>query len=80
MIPGWGRSLEKELATHSGILAWKNPMDRGAWQVTDHGLQRVGHDLLTKETTATVQHRELYSILCNNPDRKESEKKIYVYV
>ena len=23
--------LEKEMATHSCILAWKNPMDRGAW-------------------------------------------------
>ena len=27
---GWQDSLEKEMATHSGILAWKNPMDRGA--------------------------------------------------
>ena len=23
--------LEKEMATHSSILAWKNPRDRGAW-------------------------------------------------
>ena len=23
--------LEKEMATHSGILAWKNPMDGGTW-------------------------------------------------
>ena len=22
--------LEKEMATHSGILAWRNPIDRGA--------------------------------------------------
>ena len=26
--------LEKEPATHSSILAWENPMDRGAWQAT----------------------------------------------
>ena len=26
--------LEKEMATHSSILAWKNPMDREAWQAT----------------------------------------------
>ena len=26
--------LEKEMATHSRILAWKNPMDRGGWQAT----------------------------------------------
>ena len=23
--------LEKEMATHPSILAWKNPMERGAW-------------------------------------------------
>ena len=26
--------LEKEMATHSSILVWKNPMDRGAWRAT----------------------------------------------
>ena len=30
--------LEKEMATHSSILAWENPMDRGAWQATVHGI------------------------------------------
>ena len=25
--------LEKEMATHSSILAWRIRMDRGAWQV-----------------------------------------------
>ena len=29
---GWEDPLEKEMATRSSILAWKNPMDRGAWQ------------------------------------------------
>ena len=28
---GWEDSLEKEMATHSSILAWKNLLDRGAW-------------------------------------------------
>ena len=28
---GWEDILEKGMATHSSILAWKNPMDRGAW-------------------------------------------------
>ena len=32
--------LEKEMATHSSILAWKNPMDRGAWQATVHGVAK----------------------------------------
>ena len=28
---GWEDLLKKEMATHSTILAWKNPMDRGTW-------------------------------------------------
>ena len=31
--------LEKEMATHSSILAW----DREAWQSTVHGVKQVGH-------------------------------------
>ena len=30
--------LEKGLGTHSSILAWRIPMDRGAWQATIHGV------------------------------------------
>ena len=30
--------LEKGKATHSSILAWRIPMDRGAWRVTVHGV------------------------------------------
>ena len=29
-------SLEKEMATHSSILAWRILMDRGAWWATVH--------------------------------------------
>ena len=28
----WEDPLEEGTATHSSILAWKIPMDRGAWQ------------------------------------------------
>ena len=28
---GWEDPLEKEMAAHSSILAWKNPMDGRAW-------------------------------------------------
>ena len=37
-IPGLGRSLEEGMATHSSILAWRIPVDRGAWWVTVHGV------------------------------------------
>ena len=29
--PGWEDPLEEGVATHSSILAWTIPMDRGAW-------------------------------------------------
>ena len=32
--------LEEGMATHSSILAWKNPMDRGAWYATVHGVAK----------------------------------------
>ena len=36
------------MATHFSLLAWRIPMDRGAWRATVHGVARVGHDLVTK--------------------------------
>ena len=30
--------LEKEMATHSSILAWRIPIDRGAWWAAVHGV------------------------------------------
>ena len=35
---GWDGALEKGMATHSSILAWRIPMNRGAWWVTVHGV------------------------------------------
>ena len=37
---GQENPLEKEMATHSSILAWKNPMDRGAWWAAVHGITK----------------------------------------
>ena len=39
---GWEDPLEKETATHSSILAWRIPMDRGAWWATVHGVAKSG--------------------------------------
>ena len=35
---GWEDPLEEGMATYSSILAWRIPMDRGAWQATVHGV------------------------------------------
>ena len=36
--------LEKEMATHSSILAWKIPWTEETGKLQSMGLQRVGHD------------------------------------
>ena len=38
---GWEDSLEKEMATHSSILAWRIP-----WTEEPRGLQSMGSSLL----------------------------------
>ena len=40
LIPGLGDSLEKVMLTHSSILAWRIPLDRGAWWATVHGVAK----------------------------------------
>ena len=42
---GWEGPLEEGMATHSSILAWRIPMDRGAWWANSMGSHRVRHDL-----------------------------------
>ena len=51
---------EKEMATHSSILARKNPMDRGAWWATVHGVARVRHELATKPL---LEHSHSHSFM-----------------
>ena len=31
---GWEDTLEEGMANHPSILAWRIPMDRGAWRAT----------------------------------------------
>ena len=35
---GWEDPLEEGIATHSSILGWRIPMDRGAWWARDHAV------------------------------------------
>ena len=37
---GLERSLEEGMTTHSSILAYNIPMNRGAWQTTAHGVSK----------------------------------------
>ena len=47
-IPGLGRSPGEGNSNPIQYSGLENPIDRGAWQATVHGVARVGHDLATK--------------------------------
>ena len=54
-------SLEKEIATHSNILAWEIP-----WREEPSGLQsmvsqRVGHDLVINNNKSQRENSQLFS-------------------
>ena len=41
---GWEVSLEKGMATHSSILAWRSPWTEEPGGLQSMGLQKVGHN------------------------------------
>ena len=41
---GWEDPLEKKMATHSSVLAWKIPQTEEPGGLLSIGLHRVGHD------------------------------------
>ena len=53
---GWEEPLEKGMATHCSILAWRIPVDRGAWRATAHGLTKSPRWLSTSIFTFHFQH------------------------
>ena len=50
-VPSMGQEdpLEKEMATHSSILAWKMPWTEEPGGLQSLGLQKVGPNLATKQ-------------------------------
>ena len=57
--PGWEYRLEKGMAIHSSILAWRIPMDRGVWWATVHGVAELYTTELTKYISALLVTDEL---------------------
>ena len=49
---GWDDPLEEGMATHSNILAWRIPTDRGAWRPAVHGVSESDKT----ERLGTAQH------------------------
>ena len=52
--------LEEGTATHSSTLAWRIPMDRGAWQATVHRVPELDRT----EHTHTLFEKEGCSVTC----------------
>ena len=55
-ILDWEDPLEKEMATHSRILAWRIPWTEELDGLQSMGLQRVGHDWATNTFTFTLKN------------------------
>ena len=51
---GWEDPLEKEMATYPSILAWRIPWTQAHGGLQSMGLQRLGHNLVTKQPTTLL--------------------------
>ena len=49
---GWEDPLEESVASHSSILAWRIPVDRGLWQAKAHGVVKSQTGLSEQLSTA----------------------------
>ena len=63
-IPRQGRSPGEENSNPLQYSCLENPMDRGVWWATVHGVARVGHDLATKPPIQTFVSKVI-SLLFN---------------
>ena len=60
---GWEDPLEKEMATHSSILAWRIPRREEPGGLQSTGSQRVGHDMGIKKPTKVNNSEQTNPIL-----------------
>ena len=60
---GQEEPLEKQMATHSSILAWRIPWTEEPGELQSMGLKRVSHDWGTNTHTHTHTHTPAYLIL-----------------
>ena len=49
---GWEDPLEEGMATHSSVLAWRIPMDRGVWRAVVHEVTKESARTELLSTTA----------------------------
>ena len=64
---GWEDPLEKEMGSHSNIVAWKIPGTEEPGRLQSMGSQRVGYDLATKPPPPPPQWTSIWQIR-HNPE------------
>ena len=62
-VPSMGQEdpLEKGMATHSSVLAWRIPWAKEPGRLQSMGLQKVGHDRATITRMFKVHSKEVHS-------------------
>ena len=81
---GWEDPLEKEMATHSSILAWKISWTEEPGGLQSTGSQRVGHDWATNTVTHSIawwetlryswSHKQDHSLTCSVWKKKRNQR------
>ena len=69
---GWENPLEKGMATHSSVLAWRISRMEEPGELHSMGLQRVRHDWATKHSTANGNFFWFYG-LTDGSEREDAE-------
>ena len=62
----WQDPMEEGMATHSSILAWRIPGTEESGGLQSMGLQRVGHDWVTKHTHNITKYPKIMTLLVRN--------------
>ena len=56
--------LEKEMATHSSVLAWRIPWTEEPGGFPVHGIARIRHDLATKPLLTILWLHWVFTAVC----------------
>jgi len=69
---GWEDPLEEGMATHSSILAWRIPMDGGAWQAIVNGVTKS--QIWLSDRLSTMKYNKKFKKMEQN--KKFNKEKI----
>ena len=73
---GQENPLEKEMATHSTVIAWRIPWTEEPGGFPVHGVARIRHDLATKPRG--LKEQKQLKRLANDPQAEQEIKEIHV--